>query len=224
MRSTLSETGSHGLVTVELRQGETLRAEPGSMVAMRSVSMKSGRGGFFSGFVRKLSGESFFLNDFTAEGPDAMVCLAPKYPGTVAEHFLRPAEGVLVQGGGFLASFGEDVETDSDYQGMRSMFSGESAFFLRVSAGEFPATAWFSAFGALSSFDVNDADFTVDTGHLVAFTDGLSYSVSRVPGLGNLLLGGEALVLRLAGTGRVWVQACDFEGFAAMVHAEAGRG
>ena len=51
-------------------------------------------------------------------------------------------------------------------------------------------------------------ELVVDTGHLVAFTDGLEYSIGKVGGLRSLALGGEGLVMRFqAGDGgRVWIQ------------------
>ena len=48
----------------------------------------------------------------------------------------------------------------------------------------------------------------MDTGHLVAFTEGVVYTIGRVGGLRSLALGGEGLVMRFrAGDGgHVWIQ------------------
>ena len=46
----------------------------------------------------------------------------------------------------------------------------------------------------------------VDTGHLVAFTDGVEYSIGKVGGLVSLIGGGEGLVMKFRGEGKVWVQ------------------
>ena len=46
----------------------------------------------------------------------------------------------------------------------------------------------------------------VDTGHLVAFSDDVQYSIGKVGGLRSLLGGGEGLVMKFNGQGYVWVQ------------------
>ena len=49
-------------------------------------------------------------------------------------------------------------------------------------------------------------ELVVDTGHVVAFTDNVEYSVGKVGGIGSLIAGGEGLVLKFNGSGQVWVQ------------------
>ena len=56
------------------------------------------------------------------------------------------------------------------------------------------------------------SDFIVDTGYIVAFEDTLEYRVSVLPGLRagskikSFLFGGEGLVCRFSGQGKVWIQ------------------
>jgi len=49
-------------------------------------------------------------------------------------------------------------------------------------------------------------EFKVDTGHLVAFEDGVDYTIQRVGGLKSTFLSGEGLVARLWGNGKVMIQ------------------
>jgi uncharacterized protein (AIM24 family) len=59
--------------------------------------------------------------------------------------------------------------------------------------------------------DVRDR-YIVDTGYIVAFEDTLQYNVSVLPGLKiggkvkTFFFGGEGLVARFEGEGKVWVQ------------------
>ena len=46
----------------------------------------------------------------------------------------------------------------------------------------------------------------VDTGHMVAFTEGVDYSIGKVGGIRSLIGGGEGLVMKFRGSGSVWVQ------------------
>jgi uncharacterized protein (AIM24 family) len=83
------------------------------------------------------------------------------------------------------------------------MFSGESLSFMRVT-GEGPLVV--GAFGKLTEVNV-DGQFTVDTGHVVAFEETLQYSIGKAAGsFIKSFLVGEGLVLKFSGTGRVYVQ------------------
>jgi len=46
----------------------------------------------------------------------------------------------------------------------------------------------------------------VDTGHIVAFTDGLTFNIKKVGGLKSTLFSGEGLVAEFNGTGTLWIQ------------------
>jgi len=57
--------------------------------------------------------------------------------------------------------------------------------------------------------------YTVDTGHLVAFTQGVGFNVRRVGGIKSTLLSGEGLVVDLTGPGRVLLQTRSTDAFLA---------
>jgi uncharacterized protein (AIM24 family) len=66
---------------------------------------------------------------------------------------------------------------------------------------------FFHSYGALREILLEPGrELVVDTGHLVAFTGGVDYSVSRVGGIRSIIGGGEGLVMELRGSGLVWVQ------------------
>ena len=47
---------------------------------------------------------------------------------------------------------------------------------------------------------------TVDTGHVVAFDDTVTYEIGKVGGMKSLFLGGEGLVMHFSSQGSVWIQ------------------
>jgi uncharacterized protein (AIM24 family) len=49
-------------------------------------------------------------------------------------------------------------------------------------------------------------ELVVDTGHLVAFSDDVEYSIGKVGGIRSLIAGGEGLVMKFRGSGTVWIQ------------------
>ena len=75
-----------------------------------------------------------------------------------------------------------------------------------------------------SSFDDDrleievDGNYVVDTGHIVAFTDGLEYSVGKVGGYKSLFFSGEGLVCKFSGRGRLWLQTRQLGAFASWIH------
>ncbi len=209
MRTTIEFDPSFTMLTAELSPGESLKAEPGAMAAQQGLDMRTGMGGgggLFGGFKRMLGGESFFLNTFTAGPGGGWISLAPPTPGDIISHDLMPGQNLYIQGSSFLACT-ENVYTDAKFQGMKGMFSGEKIFFLRAYTEGGHGTVHVNSYGAIKKLNIQPgSELVVDTGHVVAFTDNVQYSVGKVGGLGSLIAGGEGLVLKFTGSGDVWIQ------------------
>ena len=217
MRTSIEFDPSYALLIVDLEPGESIKAEPGAMVAQQGVQMKtgSGGGGVFGGFRRMLGGESFFINTFTAEGAGGQVCLAPSTPGDIGSFQLQPGKNLFIQGSSFLACT-DNVRTDTQFQGFRGMFSGESMFFLRAFLEGGTGEVFYNSYGAIKQLPVEPGkELVVDTGHLVAFTDEVEYSIGKVGGLRSLIAGGEGLVMKFRGSGHVWIQTRNLASLAA---------
>ena len=208
MKSNVEFNPSYSLLTIELDPGESIKAETGAMVAQAGVGMTTGMGGggLFGGIRRMMGGESFFLNTFTGEANGGWVSLAPPSPGDLGSFDLEPGKNLFIQGSSFLACT-ENVETDTKFQGFRGFFSGESLFFVRAYAERGMGTVYYNSYGAIKQVPVTpDQELVVDTGHLVAFTDDVEYSIGKVGGIGSLIAGGEGLVMKFRGNGQVWIQ------------------
>ena len=109
--------------------------------------------------------------------------------------------GVFLSSGAFLAA-PPSVQIDTKWQGARGFFSGAGLFLLSAT-GHGPL--FFAAYGGIHAVDVGPAGYVCDTGHVVGFTSGLSYQVTKVGGLKSLFFSGEGLVCRFSGQGRLWV-------------------
>ena len=208
MKTTVEFDPSYAMLTVELNPGEIIKAEPGAMVLQEGVEMNTGGGGggLFGGFKRMLGGESFFINTFTAEAGGGRVSLAPSSPGDIRSFDLQPGRNIFIQSGSFLACT-SNVQTDSKFQGFRGAFSGESLFFIRAFATEGAGTVFYNSYGAIKEVAVEPGkELVVDTGHLVAFTEDVDYSIGKVGGIRSLIAGGEGLVMKFRGDGHVWIQ------------------
>ena len=216
MKSTIEFSPSYTMLTLELAPGERFKAEPGAMVAQKGVEMETGMGGggLFGGLKRMMGGESFFVNTFTAGNVGGWVSISPPIPGDIHSRDLQPGENLFLQGSSFLACT-ENVETDTQFQGMKGVFSGESIFFLRAFAQGAGGTVFFDSYGAIKRLDLESGEeLVVDTGHVVAFTDGVEYSIGKVGGFRSLIAGGEGLVMKFKGRGEVWIQSRNMLGLA----------
>lgn len=202
------------LMTASLSPGEQIKVEPGAMVAQSNgMEMKTGMGGggglggFMKSMVKSaLGGESFFVNTYTAGPSGGWISMAPSAPGDIKTFDLSPGESFYMQGGAFMASE-VNVEVSTKFQGAKSLFSREGAFFLRAEAADVPGKVFYCSYGAIKEIEVTpDKPIKIDNGHVVAFTEGLSYNVSRVKGLGSFMFGGEGFTLDFQGSGKVWIQ------------------
>lgn len=205
---TIDHQPAYASMCLTLAANQSILVESGAMAAMDShITMTSNmRGGLMKSVGRMLGGESLFISTFTAQGKPGELYISPGVPGDIEHYVLDGSKGLMVQSSGFVAC-APTVEMDTKFQGMRGFFSGESLFLLKAQGqGDF----WFSSYGGIVEIPV-DGSYVVDTGYIVAFEDTLDYNVEMMGGLSfkslrTSILGGEGLVCRFTGKGRLWIQ------------------
>jgi len=214
MRFDILHKPDYAALHATLSAGESITAETGSLVSMDGgIKLESNlKGGLFGAAKRALAGESVFLNTYTASGEGQAVDLAPPTPGDVV-HVPMTGTSVIVQRGGFLAC-SQGVQIDAKWGGARSFFSGEGLIMLKATgAGDL----FVASYGAIHLVDVRGT-YIVDTTHVVAFDEGLTYRIRKVGGLKSLFLSAEGLVVEFQGTGRVWLQTRSAPALANFLH------
>jgi uncharacterized protein (TIGR00266 family) len=186
---------------------EVVLAEAGAMVAMSrdistSTTLRQGQGGgLMGGLKRVVAGESLFLSEFRAGHGPGELYLAPRLPGDILLYeMLGP--NLVVQSTGYLACT-PGVTIDLGFQGIKSLFSGESIFWLTASGTGY---LLLSSFGGIYEIEV-DGEYVVDTGHIVAFERTLDFTINTAGGnwIGSFL-GGEGLVCTFRGRGKLFCQ------------------
>jgi uncharacterized protein (TIGR00266 family) len=212
MRTEISYSPAFAIATVHMDQGEKVQAEAGAMMAMApTVEIQtSTKGGVLKGLRRSvLGGESFFMNTFTANGPDAHVVVAPSLPGDVITWPLT-GNTVFLQSGSYLAS-PETIDVDSKWGGSKTFFSREGLFMLKC-AGTGDLVV--SSYGAIHAIDLAAGQqYTVDSGHMVGWEEGVKYEVHKAGNWKSTILGGEGFVVGLTGPGRVYIQTRSQDSF-----------
>jgi uncharacterized protein (TIGR00266 family) len=195
-------------LNVTIPAEQTLKVEASAMATMDSTLQMKTK--FKGGFSRFLTGESLFINEFTAQAGPGAIGIAPGSPGDLDHVYLQEGQIIYLQNSAFVAS-AMDVKVETKWQGlMKGFFSGENLFLIRCTG---PGDLWFNTYGAMFQVDVK-GDYVVDTGHIVAFDEGLDYNIDMIGGYKSLFFSGEGLVARFSGEGRVWIQTKKFQALA----------
>jgi uncharacterized protein (TIGR00266 family) len=202
---------SYTMASVTLSPGEEIRAESGAMVSMtEGVVMETKmQGGLFKALGRSfLGGESFFQNTFKATSAGGEINLASALPGDM--FVLNLDRPMLVQSGSYVASE-SSIEIDTKFGGAKTFFASEGLFLLKASGS---GKLLLSSFGAIHEVNLAaGAKYVVDTGHFVAFDEGIGFNVRRVGGIKSTLFSGEGLVVDITGPGRVLIQSRSTDSF-----------
>ena len=189
----------------------TLKVEASAMATMdTNIQMKTKMRG---GFSRMLTGESVFINEFTAEGGAGEITIAPGPPGDM-EHVYLDGNTIFLQNSAYVAS-GMNVTIETKWQGLVKGFFSRDGLFLIKCSGQ--GDLWFNTYGAIIEIDVTGS-YVVDNSYIVGFTEGLEYNITRIGGYKSLFFSGEGLVCRFTGTGKVWIQTRQVPAFAHWIY------
>jgi uncharacterized protein (TIGR00266 family) len=190
---------------VSIPPGGEVQVEAGAMAAYSDgveVETKA-RGGVMAGLKRSvLGGESFFINTFRAPAGGS-VAVAPSLPGDMVTVAVDDSQALFVQSGSWIAS-DPTIDVDTKWGGSKTFFSGEGLFLLRCTGR---GDLLMSSYGAILSRTLAAGEgYTLDTGHVVAFDESIQYTVHKAGNWKTTVLGGEGLVTRFVGPGRLWLQ------------------
>lgn len=191
-----------GEVIARLAPDEVLRLESGAMSrATPDLDVRTRLlGGFLPAATRKVfGGESLFVAEYT-DPTGGELAFSPALPGTVLHHSLRD-DALLLTAGSFLGCTA-GVALRPRFAGMRSLFSGEGVVLL---SAEGTGELFFNSYGAVFEREL-DGELRVDTGHVVAWTPGIDYTIQGMGSLKSTLFSGEGLTMLFRGQGRIWLQ------------------
>jgi uncharacterized protein (TIGR00266 family) len=196
---------------VTLEPGESIMAESDAMASMSAdLEMRTQlNGGLLGGLARKfLGGESLFINRFVnqSSGPRRLTLVQPT-PGDMKYRDLAANELYYLQPGAFVAC-DPTVKIGLAWAGLVSWIAREGLFKISVTG---PGRVWYGAYGALLERQI-DGEFIVDTSHLVAYEPGIQLKLQLAGGLLSSLFGGEGLVTRVVGRGRIVIQTRSLSG------------
>ncbi len=207
------------VVICELEGGEKMITEGGGMAWM-SPNMKmetSTNGGVGKAFGRMFSGEAIFQNNYTAMGGPGMIAFASSFPGSIRAFEISPGNEMVFQKSAFLAGeAGVDVSIFFNKKVGAGLFGGEG-FIMQKFSGNGTVFAEFD--GHVVEYELQAGQqIVVDTGHLAGMTASCSMEIRSVPGVKNMLFGGEGFFNTvITGPGRIWLQTMPISNVAAVL-------
>ena len=196
------------VVICHLEGGEKMITEGGGMSWM-SPNMKmetTTNGGIGKAFGRMFSGEKMFQNVYTAEGGTGMIAFASSFPGSIKAYEIAPGEEMIFQKSAFLAGeAGVELSVFFNKKVSSGLFGGEGFIMQKISGC---GTVFAEFDGHVVEYELQPGQqIVVDTGHLAAMTATCQMEIKSVPGVKNMLFGGEGFFNTvISGPGKVWLQ------------------
>jgi len=225
-------------VEIELDPQETVLAEPGSFMMMTDgIEMQtmfgdgSNQGGLmgklFTAGKRLLTGESLFMTTYTnVSGQKRQVTFAGPYTGKIIPINLQQMGGkIICQKDSFLcAAKGVAIGIEFQRKLGTGLFGGEG-FIMQKLEGDGMAFVHSGGYVVEKTLAPGEI-LKIDTGCLVAFTNGVDYDIQFVKGVKNAIFGGEGLFYAtLRGPGKVWIQSLPISRLAGRIlsYSRGGR-
>lgn len=196
------------IVECHLENGESMITERGSMCWM-SPNMKmetTSNGGIGKALGRMFAGDSFFQNRYTAQSGPGMIAFASSFPGTIKVFDITPQNGIIVQKSGFLASeSGISLSVFFQKKLGAGFFGGEGFIMQRLSG---TGTAFVEIDGHIMEYNLAAGQsMIIDTGYLAAMSESCTMDIQAVPGLKNMVFGGEGVFNSVVkGPGKIYLQ------------------
>lgn len=208
------------LVSCKLAKGESVITEAGGMSWMDDgIKMTtSTNGGIMKGLGRALAGESLFMNIYTAEKDDAEITFSSSFPGKILEFDLAEGETIIAQKKAFLcAESSVDIAMHFRKKLGAGFFGGEGFIMQKITG---PGKVFLEIDGELVKKELQAGEkLKVDNGYVAAMTQGVDLDIETVPGLKNIVFGGEGLFLTtVKGPGTVWLQSMPMSKLASLLY------
>jgi len=178
----------------------------GASIQMTTHTQMAGGGGFFGAIRRVAGGGSLFMTEYRAAGAAGELAFATKVPGHILPVPVGTGNEYLVHRHGFLCATPQVQLGLGFQQSLGAGIFGGDGFRLQHIGGS--GTAWIELSGEVVTKDLRPGEtLRVHPGHVGAFQTSVSFQIARIPGISNMIFGGDGIFLAaLTGPGRVWLQ------------------
>ncbi len=178
----------------------------GSSVQMSTHTQMGGGGGIFGVLKRVAGGGTLFMTEYRAVGARGEVAFATKLPGHILPVEIGQGREYMIHRHGFLCATPQVNVSLGFQQSLGAGIFGGDGFLLQHVSGQ--GTAWIELSGELLVKDLQPGELLrVHPGHVGAFQTSVSFEITTIPGIKNMIFGGDGIFLAaLTGPGKVWLQ------------------
>ena len=200
------------VLEVALDPNESVFSESGELswmtgsIQMTTHTQMGGGGGLFGVLKRVAGGGSLFMTEYRAMNYPGEVAFATKVPGHIVPVQLGQGAEYMVHRHGFLCATTQVTIGVGFQQSLGAGVFGGSGFMLQRVGGQ--GTAWLELSGELIVKNLAPGEtLLVHPGHVGAFQTSVGFQITMVPGIKNMIFGGDGMFLAvLTGPGAVWLQ------------------
>src|SRR6059058_826316 len=178
----------------------------GSSIQMTTHTQYAGGGGIWGALKRVAGGGTLFMTEYRAVGAPGELAFATRLPGHIVPVEVGTGREYMIHRHGFLCSTPQVQIGVVFQQSLGAGIFGGSGFVLQHVGGQ--GTAWLELSGELIVKDLRPGEtLRVYPGHVGAFQTTVSFEITTVPGIKNMIFGGDGIFLAsLTGPGRIWLQ------------------
>lgn len=218
------------VLDVLLDPNESVYSESGELswmtgsIQMQTHTQMGGGGGLFGVLKRVAGGGSIFMTEYRAIQYPGEVSFATKVPGHIVPVELGNGPEYLVHRHGFLCATPQVTIGVGFQQSLGAGIFGGDGFLLQKVGGY--GTAWLELSGELIVKNLAPGEtLRVHPGHVGAFQSSVGFQITMVPGIRNMIFGGDGLFLAvLTGPGAVWLQTLPISRLAHQIGEYLPRG
>jgi uncharacterized protein (TIGR00266 family) len=195
-----------------LENNEAIISEAGELswmgpsIQLTTHTQFGGGGGIFGVIKRVAGGGSIFMTEYRAMGTPGELAFATKLPGHIVPVEVAPGHEYMIHRHGFLCATPQIQLGVGFQQSLGAGIFGGDGFLLQRITGQ--GIAWLELSGELVVRDLQPGEnLRVHPGHVGAFQSSVSFQITTVPGIKNMIFGGDGIFLAsLTGPGRIWLQ------------------
>ena len=178
----------------------------GASIQMTTHTQFAGGGGIFGAIKRVAGGGSLFMTEYRAVGAVGELAFATRVPGHILPVEVGPGREYYLHRHGFLCATPQINIGVGFQQSLGAGIFGGDGFLLQHVTGQ--GIAWIELSGEVVTKDLAAGEMLrVHPGHVGAFMSSVSFQITRVTGIRNMIFGGDGIFLAaLTGPGRVWLQ------------------
>jgi uncharacterized protein (TIGR00266 family) len=178
----------------------------GSSIQMTTHTQLGGGGGVFGVLKRVAGGGTLFMTEYRAIGARGELAFATKVPGHILPVEVGQGREYMIHRHGFLCATPQIQISVGFQQSLGAGVFGGDGFLLQHVSGQ--GTAWIELSGELIVKDLQPGEtLRVHPGHVGAFQTSVSFQIATVPGIKNMIFGGDGIFLAsLTGPGKIWLQ------------------